>query len=74
MAEIIQFNQESDDLTAFKIEDDNGELKPMEEWTGDDWERLIEEAMTSIGTQMGISKWDAFAQFMKTLFETIQNQ
>ena len=54
-------------METFKISDDSGDLKPMEEWNGEDWERLIEEAMASIGKQMGISKWDAFAQFMSTI-------
>ena len=69
MAEIINFNEKAEELTTFKITDDTGELKPMEQWDGEDWENLIEDAMASIGEQMGISKWDAFAQFMKTILD-----
>ena len=64
---IINFGEAKEEMETFKIANDDGDLKPMEEWSGEDWERLVEEAMESIGTQMGVSKWDAFAQFMSTI-------
>ena len=69
MAEIIDFSKaKREESDTFAIEDDNGDLKPIELWTGDDWKTLIEVAMVQIGDATGQTKWDAFAGFMHALF------
>ena len=67
MENIIDFNKAKEEMQGFSITDENGDLKPMEEWNGTDWQEFIEIAMTNIGEQMGQTKWEAFASFMKTI-------
>ncbi len=70
MADIIDFNtakEATGENEEFAIRQDDGDLKPMEEWNGGDWEALVEVAMADIGEAMGVNKWDAFASFMHTI-------
>ena len=65
MADIISFNEVKDrEDGVFAIREDDGELKPMEEWEGSDWKTFFEGPMASIGKMIGCSPWDVFAEFM----------
>ena len=69
MAEIISINKirnekEDEENNVFAIRHDDGELKDMTEWTGDDWKTLIDGAFAMMEAQTGIDRWDIFADFI----------
>ena len=65
MADIINFREAKDkEEEIFAIRQEDGDLKPMEEWEGKDWEALFEGPMTVMANAAGVSPWDMFAEFM----------
>ena len=68
MAEIIGINQIRDEKeNVFAIRQEDGELKPLEEWDGVDWEELVEGPFVMMANSFGVSKWDVFAQFISQI-------
>lgn len=68
MAEIINFKEARDEQEeVFAIRQDDGELKPMEEWSGEDWKNLFEGPMTIMAQQANSTPWDMFAMFMSSV-------
>ena len=74
MSNIINFNQavkekQDQESGVFAVRDDEGELKDMTEWTGSDWEVLVEDCFATLSASTGIPKWDIFADFMRNVLE-----
>ena len=70
MADIINFKEARDkEEGVFAIREDDGELKPMEQWTGEDWETFFTGPMTAIAQQIHVSPWEVFAEFMTGILD-----
>ena len=68
MAEIINFREAKDrQEEVFAIRQDDGNLKPMEEWDGEDWKALFEGPITFMAETANMTPWDMFAQFMSSI-------
>lgn len=68
MADIINFKEARDEKEeVFAIREDDGELKPMEEWDGQDWQELFEGPMTFMAQKANTSPWVMFAMFMSSI-------
>ena len=65
MAEIIDINFARQTQQEVFADD----LKPMEEWTGEDWAWLIDECFDIMAQDTGKTKYDYFAEFMRTVLE-----
>lgn len=73
MAEIINLNKinqqkKDEDNGIFAIRKDDGDLKNLEDWNGEEWESLF-QVFEAMAERMDISPWDIFADFMRSVLE-----
>jgi len=65
MDNIISFEQIKDEQDGiFSIRNENGELKDIMDWEGQDWEYVIEDAFAFMAHEYGCSKYDILADFI----------
>ena len=65
MGEIISIAQVKDEQEGvFAIRGEDGELKDVLDYTGDDWANLIEGCFANIAKEFQCSKYDILADFM----------
>ena len=75
MAEIISFNkavneQRDRENGVFSIREEDGDLKDITEWTGEDWRALIEGVFTPMSEIAGCSAYDLLADFIGMILES----
>ena len=75
MSEIIEFEQikrdSNEEKVVFAIPQDGGDLKPMEEWNGEDWALLIDGCFGFMAAKTDRTKWDFLAEFMHTVLNSV---
>ena len=72
MAEIISFNktlqeQQDEENGVFAVREDDGSLKDIAQWDGDDWQALFEGVFIPMSREMRCSVYDLIADFMQTV-------
>ena len=68
LAKVIQ-EQEDRDNGVFAIREDDGELKNLEDWSGEEWEELVDGVFANMANRYGVTKWDIFADFMCSVLQ-----
>lgn len=67
MADIIDFSKAKESIGDHEYDD----IKPIEQWDGDDWQSFWDIALEEISQRTGRDKWDLFADFMHELINAI---
>ena len=78
MGKVISFNKavkerEDEENRVFAPRKDEGELKDILDWEGQDWEALFEAVFVPIAHQKNISPFDLLAEFIHAILTMEDN-
>lgn len=74
MAEIISFSRAANEQRdrengVFSVREEDGQLKDITDWSGEDWKALFEEVFVPMSETTGCTAFDLLADFIRALLD-----